>query len=472
MNPWLTLPYEPAFASLGPDFSVEVAAAAFPQHTLRWRNDELLPRLGLDPALVRDEDFVEAFGLFRSDRPFLAMAYHGYQFGQYNPHLGDGRGFLYGQVRGTDGRLYDLGTKGSGQTPFSRHADGRLTLKGAVREILAAEALHRLGAITSRCLCAIETGEQLWRGDEPSPTRSAVMVRLSHSHIRFGTFERLHYLQRPDLVGKLLDWTIQTYYPHLGEPGPDTYGAFYAEVVARTAVLCAQWMVAGFCHAVLNTDNLSIVGESFDYGPYAFIPTYDPGFTAAYFDDLGRYSYGNQPQACYWNLQMLQVPLQAAIAPADLETGLARFAPTYRQTYQTLFLQRLGLPPLPDDLATDLILATLKFLAVSQIGYHEFFARLRTGFAPEWRDRPAAILADGVWPGDEAINRAQIWQDLYSTALRSLPPADWEAVPTRLRQANPTTVLLRPAIEAVWEKIVTEDDWQPFQALVTALRAE
>uniref|UniRef100_UPI00286CFE7F protein adenylyltransferase SelO family protein n=1 Tax=Chamaesiphon sp. OTE_20_metabat_361 TaxID=2964689 RepID=UPI00286CFE7F len=205
MNPLLSLNYEAAIESLGNDYYDDVVAAEFPQQILRFRNDDLLLRLGLDPRQVSEADFIEAFGNFANPaHPFLALRYHGYQFGEYNPGLGDGRGFLYGQVRGVDGELYDFGTKGSGRTPYSRGGDGMLTLKGGVREVLAAEALHQMGVRTSRCLSLVETGLDLWRGDEPSPTRSSVMVRFSRSHIRFGTFERLNYLKRPDLIQKLL----------------------------------------------------------------------------------------------------------------------------------------------------------------------------------------------------------------------------------------------------------------------------
>ncbi|MGC1199702.1 MAG: YdiU family protein, partial [Geitlerinemataceae cyanobacterium] len=307
VNPFLLLDYEPALESLGDRYYDIVTAAEFPQHILRFRNDDLLPRLGLEPEEVDDRNFIESFGKFEGVRPFLALCYHGYQFGEYNSRLGDGRGFLYGQVRGTDGELYDFGTKGSGRTPYSRGGDGCLTLKGGVREVLAAEMLHRLGVRTSRCLSLIETWEQLWRGDEPSPARSSVMVRFSRSHIRFGTFERLRYLRRPDLIEQLLDHVIEQYYSHLVIPfnlqsgtidKQEIYDRFYTELVQRVAELAAQWMAAGFCHAVLNTDNMSITGESFDYGPYAFVPTYNPKFTAAYFDYYGRYCYGNQPLIC------------------------------------------------------------------------------------------------------------------------------------------------------------------------------
>jgi serine/tyrosine/threonine adenylyltransferase len=213
-NPFLNLNYEPAIESLA-DYHDVVTAAEYPLHKLRWRNDDILPTLGLEPSQVSDDDFIEAFGHFHAVRPFLALRYHGYQFGEYNPQLGDGRGFIYGQVRGIDNELYDFGTKGSGRTPYSRTADGRLTLKGGVREIIASEALHRMGVKTSRCLSLVETGEDLWRGDEPSPTRSSVMVRFSRSHIRFGTFERLRWIRRDDLARKLLDHVLQVYYPHI-----------------------------------------------------------------------------------------------------------------------------------------------------------------------------------------------------------------------------------------------------------------
>ncbi len=211
----LALDFEPSLERLGDDYFDVVPAAEFPMHQLRWRNDDVLQQLGLAPDAVSDAELIAAFGQFQGRDPLLALRYHGYQFGEYNPRLGDGRGFLYGQVRGVDGKLYDLGTKGSGQTPYSRGGDGRLTLKGGIREVLAAEMLHRMGVNTSRCLSLIETGEKLWRGDEPSPTRSAVMVRVQESHIRFGTFERLHYIGRADLIATLLEHVIEVYYPHL-----------------------------------------------------------------------------------------------------------------------------------------------------------------------------------------------------------------------------------------------------------------
>jgi len=478
-NPFLTLNYEPNLENLGNDYFDVVTAAKFPDHILRWRSDRLLKILGLDPIQVEDRDFIEAFGTFAGVRPFLALRYHGYQFGNYNPNLGDGRGFLYGQVRGIDGELYDFGTKGSGTTPYSRHGDGKLTLKGGVREVLASEALDRLGVKTSRCLSLIETGEQLYRGDEPSPTRSAVMVRFSRSHIRFGTFERLHYLNRADLVRKLLDHAIAVYYPHLhslDQPLDQTErdASFYGELVERVAKLTAQWMVAGFCHGVLNTDNMSITGESFDYGPYAFIPTYDPQFTAAYLDYYRRYAYANQPDVCYWNLEMLQYALQMVMPQADLDRGLAKFEDCYRQEYTEKFCLRLGLEvSIPSAIAyEELITLSLEFLADTQMGYHDFFVRLKTSFNPNWRDNAENIILgveENLSP-DQAETLTQ-WRSLYHQLLNQIPIAQISEVGDRLHQANPTKFLLRPEIEAVWEKIMNEDNWQPFYELVKEIQA-
>ncbi|NJR44454.1 MAG: YdiU family protein [Hyellaceae cyanobacterium CSU_1_1] len=465
INPLLNLEYEPIVENLGDDYYDIVAAADFPNHFLRYRNDRLLPLLGLKPDLVTDGDFIAAFGHFQGVRPFLALRYHGYQFGAYNPFLGDGRGFLYGQVRGIDGNLYDLGTKGSGRTPYSRTADGRLTLKGGVREVLAAEALHQLGVNTSRCLSLIETGESLWRGDEPSPTRSAVMVRLSKSHIRFGTLERFHYLQRPDLISKLLDSAIAVYYPDIPDD-EDKYSQFYAQLVTRVAQLAAQWMAAGFCHGVLNTDNMSITGESFDYGPYAFIPSYDARFTAAYFDYGGRYSYGNQPYICRFNLELLQKPLAMITEQSSLEVELAQFDDYYQQHYQQLMLQKLGFESDLGNLAEQLLAQTVSLLRDTQISYSGFFAELAQGFDFRWFEEPNLILANATF----LPQISDSWRNIYHQCLNHISSSDRDKISDRLKFHNPQTPLLRPLIESVWRSISEENDWQPFISLLDELQ--
>lgn len=469
-NPFLTLNYEPALESLGDDYHDTVIAADFPQHILRWRNDAILPNLGLDPLAVTDQDFITAFGQFQGRKPLLALRYHGYQFGTYNPDLGDGRGFLYGQVRAQDGKLYDFGTKGSGKTPYSRGGDGMLTLKGGVREVLAAEALHRLGVRTSRCLTMIETGLSLWRGDEPSPTRSSVMVRVNSSHIRFGTFERLHYLQRPDLTKKLLDHVIEYYYPHLIKE-KNQYVLFYAELVKRVAELVAQWMAAGFCHAVLNTDNMSITGESFDYGPYAFIPTYDPYFTAAYFDYYKRYCYSHQPSICQLNLELLQEPLKAIIDKAEMESALGKFNSYYLAEYRSLMWKKLGFTQLQLPAGNELLNVTIQFLQNSQVGYHEFFWEIARTFTIKWREEPGLVLnGSHIIPTSETAKIFDNWCELYHKTLNYFELEQMDIIAQTLLKHNPQTTLLRPIIESVWEPIAQEDNWQPFNDLLKKIQ--
>ncbi|MCK9543087.1 MAG: protein adenylyltransferase SelO family protein, partial [Novosphingobium sp.] len=284
-----------------------VRPADFPETILRFRNDRHAASVGLDH--LRDDEWITHFGRFAplpDNLPVpLALRYHGHQFRVFNPDLGDGRGFLFAQMRDSAGRLLDLGTKGSGQTPWSRDGDGRLTLKGAVREILATEMLEALGVNTSKTFSVIETGERLWRGDEPSPTRSAVLVRLSHGHIRIGTFQRLRVLDEAEHMRDLVDYCLEQFPgppPPQDAPGRDEPAVrLMHQVTERMADMAASYMAAGFVHGVLNTDNMNVSGESFDYGPWRWLPEWNPGFTAAYFDRTGLYCFARQPQAIAWN---------------------------------------------------------------------------------------------------------------------------------------------------------------------------
>ncbi len=318
-------------AELGPDFFDVVAPARFPATILRYRNQRWAERVGLGG--LTDEAWIAHFGRFEplpgSFEEPLALRYHGHQFRSYNPELGDGRGFLFAQLHDlADGRLLDLGTKGSGTTPWSRTADGRLTLKGGVREVLATALLEAQGVYTSKSFSLIETGESLIRGDEPSPTRSSVLVRLSHGHLRIGTFQRFLALDEPGNIARLLDHTIRTHRPELWRDAPeDRAVAFMEDVTVRVARMGAQWAAAGFVHGVLNTDNINVTGESFDYGPWRFLPVFDPHFTAAYFDQSGLYSFGRQPEALFWNLCRLADCLLTLAPKERLEAALSGFGP-------------------------------------------------------------------------------------------------------------------------------------------------
>ncbi len=340
-------------AALGDAFFDPVEAAVFPALILRYRNQGWAERVGL--GALTDPEWIDLFGRFHAlpgsfPQP-LALRYHGHQFGNYNPDLGDGRGFLHAQLHDrADGRLLDLATKGSGRTPWSRGGDGRLTLNGGLREVLAASLLEALGVETSKPFSLIETGEALERGDEPSPTRSAVLVRLSHSHIRIGSFQRLLYLDDKAGLERLLDHAIRTYMPEVWrDPPAERAVAFLQAVGTRVMRTGAQWMVAGFVHGVLNTDNINVTGESFDYGPWRFLPTYDAGFTAAYFDQTSRYAYGRQPSVLMWNMTRLAECLLPLAPQADLENALDGLAPVFRRAYVEETLRRLGVQSLGEE---------------------------------------------------------------------------------------------------------------------------
>jgi serine/tyrosine/threonine adenylyltransferase len=347
-----------------------------------------------------------------------------------------------------------------------------------------------MGVRTSRCLSMVETGLDLWRGDEPSPTRSSVMVRFSRSHIRFGTFERLNYLKRPDLIQKLLDHVIEYYYPHLmgvenavgeaalrrqtlRERNENRYAQFYTELVQKVAKLVAQWMSVGFCHAVLNTDNMSITGESFDYGPYAFLPTYNPDFTAAYFDHYGRYSYGNQPGICKLNLELLQKPLSAVIDAGEMTTALAKFEEYYFPHYKQLMFQKLGLAGASTPIWDELLVTTLQLLADTQVGYHQFFFEVSRSFKLRWQQDLNAILEDPNFIPEIVSNPGyDRWRQLYHQILSELPPSELATVDRLLTQSNPQTILLRPQIEAIWEPITQDNNWEPFYELLAKIRSD
>ena len=452
---------DPRYAALGPEFADPVRPAAFPEQVIRFRNDRAAATVGLDT--LDDAEWRSAFALFEPlpdnlTQP-LAMRYHGHQFRHYNPDLGDGRGFLFAQLReaGTD-RLLDLGTKGSGRTPYSRTADGRLTLKGGVREVLAAEMLEALGVPTSRAFSLIETGEALQRHDEPSPTRAAVLTRLSHGHIRFGSFQRHAYVERPDLVRQLADHVLETYYPQIAGEGP---AGLLRAVVTRTARLAARWMAAGFVHGVLNTDNLNLTGESFDYGPYRFLPYNDPTFTAAYFDEHGLYSFGRQPESVFWNLQQLAGALSTIEDSDPLVDALNGFGAAYRDALAAAMVERLGLKSISPE--ADVTLANAAFRAIGEGGpalrWEPFFFDWFGGAASERRALagPRGALYDG--PAFKALRDA--WEDCEADR------------PERLQRAyfarSEPEELLYDEIEAIWAPIAEADDWSAFEAKVVSI---
>lgn len=451
--------FQPAsvHADLGDAFYDVVAPAEFPQHMLRYRNRRAAARIGLDS--LTDDEWIAHFGRFEPlpgtlPKP-LALRYHGHQFRVYNADLGDGRGFLFAQCRDVvDGRLLDLGTKGSGQTPWSRRGDGRLTLKGGVREVLATEMLEALGVDTSKSFSLIETGEALWRGDEPSPTRSSVLVRLSHSNIRIGTFQRLLYLDRHDEIARLVDHAVRHYLPGARRDDRAAQAiAFLEEVGRRVAETGARWMLAGFVHGVLNTDNINITGESFDYGPWRFAPVLDPAFTAAYFDETGLYAFGRQPDTLLWNMTRLAECLLPLAPQAELQRVLEGFAPEFRQRFAAAMLDRLGLESAGEEADQALTGAVWRYLAESRVPYEQFLFDWRGGI--ESSDRA------GRSPSREAYASAQFQP--VRDAFAGHEARDGGLAHPYFSRTEPCTMLI-DEVEAIWAPIAADDDWSLFNA--------
>lgn len=449
---------DPLFVALGPDFADPVAPARFPQRVLRRRNQNWAARIGLDGLTNEEwEAHMARFEPLPDNQPApLAMRYHGHQFRNYNPEIGDGRGFLFAQLRDDRGRLLDLGTKGSGQTPYSRFGDGRLTLKGGVREVLAAEMLEALGVYTSKALSLFETGEALTRGDEPSPARSSVLVRLSHSHIRFGTFQRLAFFDLQPQMRTLIDHVVEAYYPQFTDLGDDArVGAVFGAVVEATARLAASWMAAGFVHGVLNTDNLNVTGESFDYGPWRFLPTNDPSFTAAYFDETGLYAFGRQPEAVSWALAQLGGALSLICPVALLEPALARFAPAYQRALRDHVFARLALTAGDEAADLDFLQALFNWTADSQVGWDQFFHDWRGANALRAAESPAAAryaepAFTAIRDGLEARGKNGALDHPY-----------WQ-------RPTPETMVI-DEVERIWAAIAERDDWSAFEQKLSAI---
>lgn len=452
----MTAAYRPsrAILELGDAFYDPVVPARFPQQILRFRNDRWAARVGLDE--LDDAAFRRHFAEFAPlpdtlTEP-LALRYHGHQFRVYNPDLGDGRGFLFAQVYDDRDRLLDFGTKGSGQTPYSRFGDGRLTLKGGVREVLATEMLEALGVDTSKSFSLFETGEELVRGDEPSPTRSAVLVRLSHGHIRYGTFQRLAYLDQPEAMERLVDYVLRHYVP--GAPPSDRYAALLDHAVQGAATLAASYMAAGFVHGVLNSDNINITGESFDYGPYRFAPRYDLSFTAAYFDQFGLYAFGRQAEALYWDVHQLALALRTIAPPESLVPALHAYPARFEAALRRAVFRRLGLRSKDEQTDLALLQAMETALEASGLPLDRFYFDWYGG------RRRAPSPADATYA-------LPVFQPFIAQVAGFASGADTS--PPYFADAEPCALLI-DEIEAIWSAIAERDDWTPFNAKIATIR--
>jgi serine/tyrosine/threonine adenylyltransferase len=457
-------PFENSYAALPANFFARVAPTPVVSPRLVKLNRPLALHLGLDPDRLASPEGVEILAgkLIPDGADPIAMAYAGHQFGHFVPQLGDGRAILLGEVIDADGVRCDIQLKGSGPTPFSRRGDGRAALGPVLREYVVSEAMAALGIPTTRSLAAVVTGERVMR---ETALPGAVLTRVASSHIRVGTFQ--YFAARGDTEGvrRLADHVIGRHYPEASN-AERPYHALLKGVVARQASLVARWLLVGFIHGVMNTDNTSISGETIDYGPCAFMDHYDPATVFSSIDEQGRYAYANQPRIALWNLTRLAeclLPLLSDVqdtAIAEAQAVLEGFAERFDGAYQGGLRSKLGLFTARDGdpaLAQDLLDA----MAKNQADFTLTFRRLSDAAQDPADDREVRqLFADPAAYDDWAAR----WRQRISDE-----PQDAAARRTAMRGVNPAFIPRNHRIEAVIEAAVNRDDFAPFEELLAVL---
>jgi uncharacterized protein YdiU (UPF0061 family) len=426
-----SLTFDNTYARLPETFRQRIDPTPVPEPYLVAFNLDAAALIDLDPAEAGRPEFVEYFA---GNHPLpgsepVAMKYAGHQFGTYVPQLGDGRAILLGEVRNGRGEKWDLHLKGAGQTAFSRMGDGRAVLRSTIREYLCSEAMHGLGIPTTRALCVVGTDLSVYR---EKPETGALLVRMAPSHVRFGSFEVFYYRRQFDELRALADYVGEQHFPEFaGEE--DRVARFYREVVARTADLMARWQAVGFAHGVMNTDNMSVLGITLDYGPFGFVEDFDPGYVCNHSDYSGRYAFDQQPGVAYWNLARLGSALTPLAPNEELTAALNSYPDAFNERLEALMRAKLGLAT-SEEGDTELWIGALGVLAAQRADYTNFFRAL-SDFDP----RPGADNA----PLRELFGCAQgfdAWADHYRARLAKEPLVSEERK-ARMNRVNPRYVL-------------------------------
>ena len=459
----LHFPFQNTYAALPANFFARVNPTPVASPRLIKLNRPLAVHLGLDPDLLESPEGAEILSgkTLPAGADPIAMAYAGHQFGHFVPQLGDGRAILLGEVIDKDGVRRDIQLKGSGPTPFSRRGDGRAALGPVLREYVVSEAMYALGIPTTRSLAAVITGESVIR---ETALPGAVLTRVAASHIRVGTFQYFAAREDTDAVRRLADHVIARHYPELsGANRP--YHALLSAVTTRQAELVARWLLIGFIHGVMNTDNTSISGETIDYGPCAFLDHYDPAQVFSSIDEFGRYAYANQPRIALWNLTRFAeclLPLfsgEQEKAIAEAQEALGGFAEAFNTAYKAGLRKKIGLATERDD---DQVLAQalLDTMAKGRADFTLTFRRLSDAAGEETNDRVRQLFAE-----PEAFDE---WATRWRQRLAQEPQSPVER-PAAMRAVNPAFIPRNHRVEAVIAAAVTNDDYAPFEELLTVL---
>ena len=457
-------PFDNSYAALPDSFFARVAPTPVVSPRLIKLNRPLARHLGLDPDWLDSSEGVEILAGKRipDGADPIAMAYAGHQFGHFVPQLGDGRAILLGEVIDAGGVRRDIQLKGSGPTPFSRRGDGRAALGPVLREYIVSETMAALGIPTTRALAAVVTGENVMR---ETPLPGAVLTRVASSHIRVGTFQYFAARGDTDGVRRLADHVIARHYPQVAAAERPIVALLNA-VIARQAELVARWLLVGFIHGVMNTDNTSISGETIDYGPCAFMDNYDPATVFSSIDEQGRYAYGNQPRIALWNLTRFAECLLPLLsddqdkAIAEAQSALGDFAEKFDLAYQAGLRGKLGLFTTHDGdpaLAQDLLDA----MAKNQADFTLTFRRLGDAAGDPANDAAVRALFADPTAYDEWAAR---WRQRLAAE-----PLDAAARQAAMHRVNPAFIPRNHRVEAVIEAAVNRNDFAPFEELLAVL---
>ncbi len=410
-------------------------------------------------------DFICGNMTLQQSQPVAAI-YAGHQFGHFVPQLGDGRALLLGEIKNSRNEHWEIQLKGAGITPYSRQGDGRAVLRSTIREYLCSEAMHGLGIATTRSLAMVDSQEEVFR---EQPESGAVMARMAPSFIRFGSFELFASRGQQEQVKKLADFVISHYYSHIKETAAaderNPYALFLAEVVAKTAHLIAQWQSVGFAHGVMNTDNMSILGLTLDYGPFGFLDHYQPDFICNHSDHQGRYSFRNQPAIAYWNLARLAETLLSLMTLDEANEALSRYESDFSRHYLTLMRSKLGF--FAADIETeqlkiqnDLVLPLLKLMEKDQVDYTLLFRRLaHIKSAGQSQLRDMFIDREGF----------SQWQSQYEQVLQQSPMAA-EQRQVKMNTVNAKYILRNYMAQTAIEK-AEQGDYSEVERLMTVLQS-
>ncbi len=456
-----TLNFENTYAQLPDAFYSKLNPTPFSASPYLISFNPLAAKLiDLDPNEATRPEFPGCFGgsLLPVGADPLAMLYSGHQFGVYVSRLGDGRAILLGEVRNQAGEKWDLHLKGAGHTPYSRDGDGRAVLRSTIREYLCSEAMHALGIPTSRALCMVGSEDKVYREQVET---GAMVLRMAPSHVRFGSFEIFYYRNQIEHLTRLADYVIEQNFPHL-QSKPDKYLDMFQEVVTSTAHMIAQWQAVGWAHGVMNTDNMSILGITLDYGPFGFMDDYDPGFICNHSDHHGRYAFDQQPYIGLWNLSCLGQALLPLSNKEALRAALDTYTPTVNQRYTDLLCQKLGLTTQQSEdgtLATDL----LSLMQANRVDYTIFFRTLgefRTG-SEDGNEQLRDFFLDR-----DSFDR---WARRYQERLKAEGSQDTERN-IRMNRTNPKFVLRNFLAQKAIEAAQKNQDYSEVNRLLEILQ--